>query len=68
MADERTRNVPVKAPQAERAIDAGSDANTTTNQETAVFSGLTMVVGDPAGMCEGDACAVPWMMRTDDVD
>lgn len=29
--------------------------------------GLTMIAGDPAGVCEGDACVVPWM-RNEDAD
>ncbi|MCC6704849.1 MAG: hypothetical protein IT334_08210 [Thermomicrobiales bacterium] len=29
--------------------------------------GLTMITGDPAGVCEGDACVVPWM-RNEDAD
>ena len=28
-------------------------------------AGLTMVVGDAAPMCEGDACLVPWMRNED---
>ena len=30
-------------------------------------SGLTMIAGDSAdGVCEGDACVVPWITRNDD--
>ena len=28
-------------------------------------AGLTMVAGDAAPMCEGDACLVPWMRNED---
>jgi hypothetical protein len=48
-------------------IETTREAGPATRLKPSVGAGLTMIAGDTAGVCEGDACFVPSLVGKENV-